>query len=450
MKLHKYILSLLVLFTGVQAVPANAQKITISSETGQILRFGIDAERLWFWRPGIGGKLAEIGVKELNAAFVRVAIDCAYEKEEGVKNEGAYKPILEMMGEMRKANPNIKFFASPRPLFNAYNKKESLAKFGKEKAPWTPYPGWITGLKEFGTKKFDVKKLARYFADYLNLMHKHGFDFDYMDITNEKQLATAADMVYLHNTIPTLLDKGVKMPLLIAPSSWSIEQGTNFLNSLDPKRGQDKGFDIASTHNTGGKGTPDEFVKAARRLNKEAWSTEMHGWVGSNQLDDIKNSTIFWRHLRAGFTGIATWLFYGPDTPRDHPMVGSNKDGSNIIRKAKYEIYKKVANTVNLGNYVSSTSSVPALMPTTMKKDDRMLVCILNTSGKQVDNTTVELPAGQKFASDVEITFWTAGTPPTGENSTLKPAGNSFTFNSPPDSLYCFVFKISRQAGVGN
>jgi len=447
MNFRKIILSSLVLFgfAGAQAAsdPVNAPKITISSETGQILRFGIDAERLWFWRPQIGAQLAEIGVKELKADFVRVAIDCAYEREEGVKKPEVYTPILDMMTEMKKASPNIKFFATPRPLWNAYTKEESKALFGDEKAPWTPYPGWITGLKQFGTTKFDVIKLAHYFADYLNLMHKHGFDIDYMDITAEKQLATATQMIFLHRAIPRLLDKGVKMPLLIAPSTYDYRTGTDFLNSLNTKNDEDKGFDIASTHNTAEKGTPEAFAKAARRLNKEFWSTELHNWTGVTQADDIKNSAIFWRHIRAGFSGFATWLFYGPEKPKDHCMVGSNANGSKILRTAKYEIYKKVANTVNLGNYVPSSSSVSALMPTVMKKGGQMLVCVLNTTGKAVEKTTIELPPGLKIASEVSATFWDESTPASGKDSTLKPEQNSFSFDSPPNSLWCFVFKTS-------
>jgi len=422
-------------------------KITLTSTPAQILRFGIDAERLWFWRPEIGAQLAALGVTELKADFVRVAIDCAYEREEGVKKPEVYTPILAMMAEMKKASPNIKFFATPRPLFNAYTKEESRAIFGKDQAPWTPYPGWISGLKQFGTTKLDVKKLTQYFADYLNLMHKHGFDIDYMDITNEKQLATAASMLYIHEALPTLLDKGVKMPLLLAPSTYDYQAGADFLNSIDPQSREAKGFDIASTHNTKETGSPEAFAKAARRLDKEAWSTELHNWTGVTQAEDIKNSQIFWRHIRAGFSGFDTWLFYGSEKLRPHSMIGANGRPDKIIRTAKYEIYKKVANTVNLGNYVPSTSSVSALMPVAMKKGDQMLVCILNTTGKPVENITVELPAAQKIASDISATFWDETTPAAGKDSALKPAPapaqNSFSFDSPPNTLWCFVFKTS-------
>jgi len=320
----------------------SAPTIQISTTTAQPLRFGIDAERLWYWYPAIGPQLAEIGVKQLNAAYVRVAINCAYEREEGVKDPSAYDDILSMMADMKKASPGIKFFATPRPLAQAYTAAETEAIFGVGgSVPWTMYPGWISGIKQLGGTTFDVQKLIQYFADYLNFMHAHGFDIDYMDISNEKQDASPADMALIHNTLPGLLDPGVKMPLIIAPSTWSPEQGTAFLNSLSTAGGQDKAFEIASTHNTGADTFLEDFAAAARRLDKESWNTEMHNWTGTNQAEDITNSAIFWNHLAAGFTGIDTWLFYGSAQESSKTVLGrqvntyrNTADGSFVVTAA--------------------------------------------------------------------------------------------------------------------
>ena len=91
--------------------------VNVSETEKQDIYLGIDAERLWYWKNYIKDELADLGVKELQSKFVRVAINCKYEREKGVKDETAYtEDILVMMEAMKKANPNIEFFASPRPL----------------------------------------------------------------------------------------------------------------------------------------------------------------------------------------------------------------------------------------------------------------------------------------------------------------------------------------------
>ena len=67
--------------------------------------------------------------------------------KEGQLDPKAYtKKIIPMMKEMQEANPEIKFFASPRPL-NEIEKKVA----------WQPYPRWITG---------DTKKNGKFALDW--------------------------------------------------------------------------------------------------------------------------------------------------------------------------------------------------------------------------------------------------------------------------------------------
>src|SRR3546814_10791782 len=70
------------------------------------------------------------------------------------------------------------------------------------------------------------------------------------------------------------------MPDLIAPSSWSVQNGVNWLNAVNSANGEQNGFDIAATHNTGGSGSISQFVSSASVLGKDAWNTELHAWTG--------------------------------------------------------------------------------------------------------------------------------------------------------------------------
>src|SRR5690606_6794399 len=158
----------------------------------------------------------------------------------GKKNEAAYDQIIEVMTAMREANPDIHFFASPRPVHEAYSREEKIEIWGhRDNVPFSPFPVWIQQWHQNGSKKledgtvvprwtkggFDIDAVVGYYADYLNLMHRKGFAIQYLDVTNEQTIITPEHVKYLHDHIPLRLQKGVSMPKLIAPSSWSMEGG---------------------------------------------------------------------------------------------------------------------------------------------------------------------------------------------------------------------------------
>src|SRR5690606_11323467 len=244
--------------------------ITSSAHDSQNVLFGVAAERLWSWRRSITEQLADLAVGQMRPNYVRVAIDGAYEREKGKKNEAAYEEILEMMTAMRKANPEICFFASPRPIHEAYTRKEKDTLWGHvENGVFSPFPLWIqkwektdktrkmkdgTIVNRFVKGDFVVEDWVQYYADYLNFMHKKGFDITYMDATNEQTIVTPEHTKYLMEELPPKLNKGVKMPKIIAPSSWSTLGATEWLRKVDISKEEDRSFDIAASHNTGDPG----------------------------------------------------------------------------------------------------------------------------------------------------------------------------------------------------
>src|SRR3546814_9299388 len=98
---------------------------------------------------------SQLAVGELNSAYARVAINCAYEREGGVINAAAYDTTLEMMNELKTAGPTISFFASPTPLSDEYTLEEGVTirgGAGQQKiVPWSPYPAWILEWDSIGT-----------------------------------------------------------------------------------------------------------------------------------------------------------------------------------------------------------------------------------------------------------------------------------------------------------
>ena len=447
--------------------------VDVTGETLQLLRFGVDAERLWYYWPKQRERLAEMAVKELKADYVRVAINCGYEREEGVLNPDAYtEDIVPLMNHLRKYNPQVKFFATTRPLKEAYDvdkNPEDAAfvnqNFKNGNITMYSYPIWVGGNKNVlidRYRTFDRDKMVRYLSDYLNLMDEYGFDIEYMDLTNEDQDVWEADIdniLYVVKEIPGHLNPGVRMPRIVFPSTWSPGDGfTKFLD-LDKVKGNERAvfeaLDVISTHNT-----PDtdasnfdnaSLVRFAETVHavdpdKELWNTEMHGWVGSQDpAADIRNSEIFWQHIRAGFTGIDTWLFFGPWSGADHSMVYSNNNNSPVTT-AKYEIFKTVVNEMNLGRHIGSESNVGTLTPVVMLKENRMMVCLHNRSDRDC-HVRIELPQEMPVQSEIGTVRWEEALKNvSGVRSEAFSAETptSFTLDVPMQAVVCCTFDVGK------
>jgi hypothetical protein len=233
--------------------------ITVDQQARQPIRLGIDAERLWYWNPVNAKALARIEVGELEVKYARVAMVPAYERERGVINEHAFDKTLALMASFKAENPNIKFFATPQPIDEAYTDEESLNVSNRSKPPWAPYPIWINefvadgkdadGYTKWVSDQFHAGRATHYFADYLNLMHRNGFSVDFMDLANEFNKINPGD-VKTFRALPRYVDTGVKLPLLISPSAGSFKGGLSWLNAIDSTRGEEDQFDIAGVHST--------------------------------------------------------------------------------------------------------------------------------------------------------------------------------------------------------
>ena len=162
--------------------------LTVGNTEKQMMRYGLDYERLWFWYGSNSNKrqVAEWSMIDCDVDYIRVAMNSAFELEEGDYDLSAYtRKIIPMMNEMKGQKPDIKFFASPRPLNEAVSN-----------ARWQPYPLWVTDISpteedppSYTSSSFDFGaiKCAEYLIRYLRLMKHYGFKISYMDLTNEWQ-----------------------------------------------------------------------------------------------------------------------------------------------------------------------------------------------------------------------------------------------------------------------
>ena len=331
--------------------PVQPLSLTVGSTLQQKMRFGMDYERLWFWTGGLSESerrsVARWSVVDADVDFVRVAINSAYELTEGEFDLSAYtNKIIPMMEKMKEANPNIKFFASPRPL----NEAESGAA-------WQPYPRWITRTPSLGSTNYnlDNEKCAEYLVRYILLMKSYGFKIDFLDLTNEWDTsgrgpgAMSTDDV---RDIVSLLKENLDpadMPLTVASSAFSYAQGRSWISGVNDA-GKRDAIDIMSAHNTGRDGDAQSFVDRARdRLGdeKEIWNTELHGWKSTSNENETTSFYYYLEAIRAGFGGINGWLAIGT-TNQGHSYILN--PGGTPRRNVKYYIYRKMASTSNYGH----------------------------------------------------------------------------------------------------
>lgn len=436
------------------------QIIQVTDDVRQKIFIGLDAERLWYWRDELRDELAQLSVGDINVKFARVAIDCGYELEEGIKKPDVYNIQLNMMRALRSVRPDLLFFATPRPLFNSYTEEERVKLFGHvDNTPWTSVPLWACNFKESGKKKmpdgtevpnyvfekYDKEKLVAYFAEYLNFMHDNGFDFEYMDLTNETETRTTSDIYkYVYDNLPSKLNGGVKMPILIGPSSWSVQGGITWMNKV--KDEEKNSFGVAAVHNTGKQGgTLEKFVELANKMGKPAWNTELHDWIGLTSRDEVLTSDSFFEYFRAGFSGMSGWLFFGPANGKDHSKLWVGAKKGSHTKSAKYEIFKTVVNAVNDGNYLNSSADkkIDDLKTTVFVKGRTVLIAVLN---KGVNTRIVTYDMGEKaIEGKIEVSRWSGSLPRSGERFKINPLTSArYQAALPAESLSIFQINMEN------
>ena len=399
--------------------------LMVGTQQQQKMRFGMDYERLWFWNSGFSesekAKLAKWSAIDTRIDYIRVAMNSAYELEEGNYNLSAYtNKIIPMMQAMKDANPDLKFFASPRPLNEAYSGKKwkdpSDPDATSQNVKWQPYPIWVTGAPTpiSGNFNFQPTKCGEYIERYLLLMKSYGLDISFMDLTNEWQANSGGRITQDDARIVTeylkdssaLMNAGIEPPLFIGPSAWNYSQGANWISNLDGGDERDA-VDIAACHNTDRTGTAQAFADAVHAKlgdDTEIWNTEVHGWKSTSSENETTSFYYMLEKIRAGFTGLNGWLAIG-QTGQGHAYI-LNQNGTRT-RNVKYFIFKKLSETSNYGHALDIVLEPSQLSHTAaLIKGNLMTVWVINQGLSSVPLTIS--PLGRSISeSSVKRTRWT-------------------------------------------
>ncbi|MEN8867306.1 MAG: carbohydrate-binding protein [Akkermansiaceae bacterium] len=419
--------------------------VLVGNTPKQTMRYGMDYERLWYWTGGLNASerdlIAKWSVVDNDIDFIRVAINSKYELTEGNYDLSAYtNKIIPLMREMQQANPDIKFFASPRPLDEAVSG-----------AAWQPYPRWVTGDPGNGNFDFDWQKCAEYLERYILLMKSYGFKISYLDLTNEWQTndggdrLTQADARDITEYLKANLDPA-DLPLFIAPSSWNFVQGASWINNLDTNRRRNA-VDIAASHNTDKTGTAQQFADAVidtLGADTEIWNTEVHGWKSTSSANEVLTFSFMLEAINAGFSGLSGWLAIGT-TNQGHSYI-LNPSGTPR-RNVKYFIFNKLTNTSHRGQALDIDAPDELSHITALIKDNLLTVWAINQGGSPVD---LSLDLNGRTATDQTIvkTRWKVGLDIEGEIAShiTNDAGNVFA-SIPAESLCCIEIPLDPPGG---
>jgi len=433
----------------------------------QRMRYGMDYERLWFWTSGLNASerddIAKWSAIDTRIDYIRVAINAEYERDfKGDYDIRAYEDkIIPMMQEMKDANPDIKFFASPRPLHESYPSSQNVA--------WQPYPIWVDGTTSpsSGAFDFDWEKCAVYLEEYILLMKSYGFKISFMDLTNEWQSnvnggrITQADFRDITEYLKANLDPD-DVPQFIAPSAWEYSQGTSWINNLSSNRRREA-VDIASCHNTNrdtGSGSAQAFADAVHNVlgtETEIWNTEVHGWKSTSSENETTSFYFYLEKIRAGFSGLNGWLAIGT-TNQGHAYI-LNPSGTPR-RNVKYYIFKKLSETSNYGRALDIVDEPEMFHATELNHDNRpkrifhsaalikgdlMTVWVINQGTSSVPLNIS--PLGRTISeSSVKLTRWTD--PDDVEGFVTHEAvtsAESFYASIPGESVCCFEILLDPE-----
>ena len=105
------------------------------------------------------------------------------------------------------------------------------------------------------------------------------------------------------------------------------------------------------------------------------WSTELHGWKGSDPSSEIPTSSFVFESIRAGFAGINGWLPIGT-TAQGHCYILN--DGANVTRNVKSFIFKKLSTTSNYGNALEVNQPTEFTSTAALIRGNLMTVWVLN------------------------------------------------------------------------
>lgn len=247
---------------------ANAQSITIDTNNFQqtIDMIGGDMERSASAVQTTVQNTDDVirwGFEDINYNYCRIQFDKNQELVEGTTQFNIYSNQLLTMQRIKELNPDIKFYATMRSDYDGFGDENNM-------------PDWIV---DYDTGVVDTDKYAIFLADYLEYMNDNGVPIH--TLATAKEWAAFVNATVSRDIILKLQeeceDRGIPMPEINDPGSWSMAQGLNFMNQVDTL-GTENLYSAFSSHEYASNDTPEQewpvLVAKAESLGKKLYQDE--------------------------------------------------------------------------------------------------------------------------------------------------------------------------------
>ncbi|WP_372756113.1 T9SS type A sorting domain-containing protein [Mariniflexile sp.] len=318
--------------------------------------------------------------------------------DEVVENMAFYDDAILTMKAIKAANPDVKFLATMRSDYNGYNSdnRNNLPEYIYN---YSCVEANEEGkcIRTLGNSAFNTDAFGIFLADYLELMHTNGLTISYLATAKEWTVVTAQRS---HDTYLKLVsecaNRGIPVPEIIAPASWSLSQGINYANQVADLGFQDE-YHSFSSHNLNSQDELfSDFANAASAIGKKAWNDESSAGGGSRTqgvnpdlslaIDAYIEKT---KQYEGGLVGECFFEINSRGVDSETRTIYF-KNNTEAKRLRSYYIMKDFANNIVDKNYIQSTiSSLTNVHTMAFGSDHRFTLVVINDGESDINNLPI-------------------------------------------------------------
>lgn len=374
--------------------------------------------------------------------------------DEVMENMAFYNDAIKTMKAIKAAKPDVKFLATMRSDYNGYNSdnRNNLPEYIYN---YSCVEANEAGncIRTLGNKSFNTDAFGIFLADYLELMHNNGVTISYLATAKEWSVVTPQRS---HETYVKLTsecaNRGIPLPEIIAPASWSLSQGVSYANEV-ASLGYEDEYHSFSSHNLNSQGQLfDDFSNAAAAIGKKAWNDESSAGGGSRTSGvnpDISLAINAYiektEQYKGGLVGECFFEINSRGVNSETRTIYF-RNNTEAKRLRSYYIMKGFANGVLGKSYVNSTvSSIPGVHTMAFVLDGEFILVVVNDNESDINEVPVTLNNFQ-IDGDVQVATWTNTSLDEGDlDIIIKENPNSFKVNLKAKSVNIY----SKTGGIG-
>jgi O-glycosyl hydrolase len=331
-----------------------------------------------------------------------------------------YSGTVQSMKDIKAVNKTIKCMASMGCDYEGFNQVDT-----------NNLPVWIYNRQ---TKILNLPKYGKFLANYLEYMKLQGVPIDYLSTAKEWTSVVKPDsVVKLINILKTeLFEKGVAMPLIMDPASWSITSGIDYVNRLKQlgETGQVFAF-CTHNYNTSETKNYKNFFNAVAATGKLAFHDETNTGGGRFTPSGINPPitsllSAYKKRVEMYESGCAGEIFFelwsrGVNAESRSIYFANNGTGE---RRRAYYLMKDFATGAVNSNYIPlAFTNSTGITGMAFKKNKQLFVWLINSSKSNI--TSFKISVGNATMSGtVPKTNWREATQDAGEQSSISASTN--------------------------